>query len=108
MIAANKPAAQSQKASKAKTSAKVTRPKAWPTESLSGKIMMVNAALNLAVVKGPDGIPFDPIATHSTRIASGNQAVKLSDLSSDTNKSVSVKFVPERKGDVARSIQLNG
>lgn len=103
VMAANKPAVATHK-----TSAKHTARSTWPAESLSGRIVMVNPTLNLAVVKGPDGTPFDIIVTPSTRIASGGQTLKLSDLSSDTNKNVSVKFVPERKGNVARSIQLNG
>jgi len=102
-LAANKPATETHK-----TAAKKTARRVWPAETLSGKIVMVNPTLNLAVVKGPDGIPFDMIVTHSTRITSGRQTLKLPDLSLDMNKSVSVKFVPERKGDVARSIQVNG
>ena len=103
MIAANKPAAQSHK-----TPAKETIKTAWAPETLSGKIMMVDPAQHLAVVQGADGVPFDMIVTHSTQITSGDQTLKLPDLSADLNKSVSVKFVPERKGDVARSIQVNG
>jgi len=103
MIAANKPAAQSHK-----TPATETIKTAWAPETLSGKIMMVDPAQHLAVVKGADGVPFDMIVTHSTQITSGDQTLKLPDLSADLNKSVSVKFVPERKGDVARSIQVNG
>ena len=103
MIAANKPAVQSHK-----TPAKETIKTAWAPETLSGKIMMVDPAQHLAVVKGADGVPFDMIVTHSTQITSGDQTLKLPDLSADLNKSVSVKFVPERKGDVARSIQVNG
>jgi len=102
-IAANKPLAKTQR-----TSAKETLRRAWPRETISGKIVIVDPARNLAVVKGPDGVPFDMIVTHATRIKSGDQTLKLSDLSSDTNKSVSVEFVPERRGDIARSIQLNG
>lgn len=104
--AANKPVTPA--AQTHKTSAKEPARVAWPVETLSGQIMMVDPALNVTVVKGPDGVPFDMIVTHATRIKSGDRTLGLSDLSSDTNKNVSVKFVPERKGDVARSIQLNG
>ncbi len=69
---------------------------------------MVDPALHLAIVKDAGGIPFGLNVTRSTRVKSGNQTLKLPDLSSDMNKTVSVKFVPERKGDIARSIQLNG
>jgi hypothetical protein len=29
-------------------------------------------------------------------------------MTGDTNKTVSVKFIPERRGDVARSIEIGG
>ncbi|HTQ53262.1 MAG TPA: hypothetical protein VMI94_02315 [Bryobacteraceae bacterium] len=79
---------------------------AWPAETLSGKIMMVKPAQDLAVVKGPDGVPFDMIVTHRTRIEAGNQKLTLADLQADTSRNVSVRFVPQRRGDVARSIQV--
>ena len=81
---------------------------AWPAENLSGKIAMVNAAEHRVVVMDASGTPFDMIVTPSTRIRSGDQSLKLNDLASRTNKGAIVHFVPERKGDVARSIQLNG
>ncbi|HVN04393.1 MAG TPA: hypothetical protein VMT86_08250 [Bryobacteraceae bacterium] len=98
VLAANKP-------NKPMKSAERT---AWPAETLSGKIVMVKPALKLAVVKGPDGVPFDMIVTHSTLIRANGQKLSLSGLSSDVNKKVSVKFVPEGRGDVARTIHVNG
>jgi hypothetical protein len=47
------------------------------------------------------------VVTPNTRIKSGDQSLSLQDLQNDTNRSVSVHFVPERRGDVARSIQLD-
>jgi hypothetical protein len=32
----------------------------------------------------------------------------LKDLKQEVNKKVSVRLVPERRGDLARSIQING
>lgn len=81
---------------------------AWPPETLSGKIMMVDPAQNLVVVQTSDGTPFDMVVTPRTRIESGDQRVSLSTLSGDTNQSVSVHFIPESRGDVARSISLGG
>ena len=60
------------------------------------------------VVKDSSGVPFDMMVNHGTRIKAGNREVRLGDLSSDVNKKASVRFVPERKGDVAESIQTNG
>jgi len=41
-------------------------------------------------------------------LTSGDHSLKLNDLVSRTDKGATVHFVPERKGDVARSIQVNG
>jgi hypothetical protein len=38
---------------------------------------------------------------------SGDQAITIKDLSRDMNKAASVKFTPERCGDMAKSIQIN-
>ncbi len=81
---------------------------AWPAESLSGKIAMVNTAEHRVVVMDASGTPFDLIVTPSTRIWSGDHSLKLNDLASRTKEGTSVHFVPERKGDVAESIQVTG
>ncbi|HEY9140199.1 MAG TPA: hypothetical protein VIN93_04870 [Bryobacteraceae bacterium] len=70
--------------------------------------MNVDAAQRLLIVKGPDGTPFDMVITARTRIESGSHMLKLNDLQADSNKTVSVRFVPERAGDVAQSIRLAG
>lgn len=80
----------------------------WPRETVAGKIMMVDPDQKLLIVRTPDGVPFDMVVTARTRIRSGNQALTLNDLSQDVNKSISVTFRPEGRGDVARSIQING
>ena len=69
---------------------------------------MVDPAQHLVVVQDSSGIPFDMVVTGSTQIRSGNQKLTFGDLTSDINKNVSLHFIPERRGDVARSIQLNG
>ena len=63
----------------------------WPPETLSGKITMVDAAAKLMVVEGPGGVSFDMVVTPKTRIESGNQSLKLQDLTQRTNQSVSVQ-----------------
>lgn len=91
-----------------KSSTDKAKEQAWPAESLTGTIQSVDPAQHLVVVKDANGVPFDMVVGSSTRIESGDQKVKLGDLSSDVNKSVSVRFVPEARGDVARDIQLQG
>ena len=88
--------------------AQKTEKTSWPAETLSGSIMMVNPADNLVVVKGPDGVPFDMIVTPRTRITSGQESVGLKNLAKFQNQNASVKFIPERRGDVAESIHIGG
>jgi hypothetical protein len=83
-------------------------PRGWPPETLSGKISMVDPGEKLVVVQTPDGVSFDMVVTGTTRIKSGDRTVPLNDLQQDVNKTVSVRFTPERRGDVARSIEIGG
>jgi hypothetical protein len=107
MTAADKPVTKPHKAEVHKTAAKVAT-RHWRPETLSGKIAMVDPAKKTVVVEGADGVPFDMIVTRATRIESGSQTLKLSDLASKSNQNASVHFVPERRGDVAQSIQITG
>jgi hypothetical protein len=104
LTAANKPTA---KAAKEMTSAAGVR-SAWPPETLSGKIAMVDPDRKLVVIEAPDGVTFDMVVTTKTRIKSGDQTITIKDLTRDMNKTVSVKFTPERRGDVAKAIQITG
>ena len=81
---------------------------AWPPETLSGKITMVEPGQKLVVVQDSNGVPFDMVVTPKTRIRSGNQAITLKELTEYQNKDVSIQFVPERRGDVAESIRISG
>ncbi len=80
----------------------------WPPETLSGKITMVEPNQKLLVVQSQDGVPFDMVVSPGTRIKNGNRTLSLNDLSQDVNQNVSIRFVPERRGDVARTIQIGG
>jgi hypothetical protein len=80
----------------------------WPAETLSGTVTMVDPATKTVVIRTSGGVPFDMVVTRNTRIESGDRAITLQDLQQDMNKGVSVRFVPERRGDVARTIRLNG
>ena len=81
---------------------------AWPPETLSGKIANVDPERKLVMVKSPDGTFYDMVVTAKTRIKSGDRAVTLEDLTQDMNRSVSVKYTPERRGDMANSIRIGG
>ncbi len=70
--------------------------------------MSVDPQKRIVVVKDSSGVPFDMVVNRSTRIKAGDRELRLGDLSSDVNKKASVRFVPERHGDVAESIQMNG
>jgi hypothetical protein len=76
----------------------------WPAENVAGSIDMVDPSQKLLIVKG-DSTIFDFVVTSHTRIMEGNKRVTLAQLSSKNQ--VKVHFVPERKGDVAASIELS-
>ncbi len=103
LLASTLPAAET-----SKTAAKHSPvPQVWPAETLTGTIMTVNPSADRVVVKS-GGVPFDFDITSHTRIQANNGKATLKDLQTDLNKGVSVKFVPEAKGDIAQSIQING
>jgi hypothetical protein len=78
----------------------------WQTQTLSGKIAKVDSGKNVVIVKDSSGTPFDLVVTPSTRIKSGTERLKLSDLSAKMNDKVSVRYTPERKGDIAKLIDI--
>jgi hypothetical protein len=99
-------AAASQKNTPQKKVAKTDVVSRWPAENVSGSIDMVAPSQKLLIVKGGSTI-FDFVVTRHTRIMDGNKRVTLAQLSSKDDGQVRVHFVPERKGDVAASIEVN-
>jgi hypothetical protein len=77
----------------------------WAAQDLKGSISMVDPKMNLLVVRDSSGVPFDIKVAPSTRIDAGAKREELSQLA--PNQSVSVHFVPEGRGDIARTIQVN-
>ena len=69
---------------------------------------MVKPDQQLMVVQAAGGVPFDVVVMPETRIEAGSQTIRLKDLVQDQNRQVSVKFVPERRGDVAEWIRVSG
>lgn len=80
---------------------------AWPPETLNGTIGMVEAGQHILVIDN-DNVPFDMVVTPHTRILYNNRPVTLSDLQHVQSKSVTVRFTPEGRGDIARSIRIEG
>ena len=105
------PAVAGDKAASASNQAKATTESsmrnAWPAENLSGKISAVEPGHRL-VVTDADGVPFSMVITAKTRIKAGGQNITFGDLAQYQNKDVSIRFVPERRGDVAESIHIGG
>lgn len=77
-----------------------------PAETLSGTIMMVEVQKKLLIVKASSGVPYNFVVTPATRITAGKERLKLADLSARTDKAVTVRFVPTRQGNLARSVEL--
>ncbi len=104
-FAAQKPAPTNAKpAAKAQKMAQ----RAWAPQTLKGKIVSVDPARKLVIVKDEAGVPFDMRVTASTRIRANGQKLKLDGLKADAGKPVSVRYIPEGRGDMAQSIQLAG
>ncbi len=85
-----------------------TAQKAWAPETLTGHIMMVKPAENLLVVTGPQGVPFDLTVTPSTKIVVNGHRENLGQLHADMNHSVTVRYRPETRGDIAHDINVQG
>lgn len=77
----------------------------WAAQNLTGTISMVDPKMELVVVRDSSGVPFDLKVARSTRIDSGAKQVELSQLA--PKEKVSVHYVPEPRGDIARTIQVN-
>ena len=96
-------------AAKPETPAAAEKPKAAAVKSqtLSGTLQSMSADKKLVVVTGASGIPFNFKATGATKIKVGGTKAKLADLANATGKSVSVKFLAEKKaGNIAQSIEV--
>ena len=78
----------------------------WPAETISGRIIAVDPAQKVMVVKTSAGIPYDMIVTPATRIQSGDRILKVPDLAGSTSKPVVVKFTPERRGNMATLVSV--
>lgn len=76
----------------------------WPAENLKGTVSMVDPNMDLIVVRDSSGVPFDFKIAQTTRIDAGQQREHLSQLA--PQQSVTVRFVPESKGDIARTIEV--
>lgn len=80
---------------------------AWPPETLEGKVVMVDPARHLMIVKGQDGVPFDMKWTRATALRSGGERLAPASIDSAKDKDVTVRYRPERSGDVATSVQIS-
>jgi ABC-type amino acid transport substrate-binding protein len=92
----------------AKKKAAAEKPKAElaKAETISGTLRMVAADKKIVVLTDSAGTPFDFKVTGVTRIKVAGKKAKLDELASQTNKAASVKFLPTRSGNVARSIEI--
>ena len=75
--------------------------------TVSGTLSMVDSDKNFVSVKDSNGTSFGFKVSHSTKVTVGGQKAKLADLSSNTNKQATVKYMARRDGDVAQSIEVS-
>ena len=98
------PAVTAKAATTTKTVARHAIPTRWQAQQLKGTISMVDPQQDLLVVRDPSGTPFDLQVHRSTHILQGRSSVKLSQLSK--NESVSIRYIPEARGDIAQRIEV--
>ena len=108
MVAIPLTAADKSAADKGNSMAPAAKHTMRKAETLTGKIIEVDAAKKLVVVETTGAVAFDMVVTAKTRIRSGERSLALKDLGRDVNKTVSITFTPEHRGDVAKSIQVTG
>lgn len=77
-----------------------------PRETISGTITLVVPEKKLLVVTTAKGVPLNFVVSPATRIRAGQQKLKLEDLAGRLNQKVSVTFVPTRRGNLARSVEV--
>jgi hypothetical protein len=91
------------------TAEKAAAPEALgPRETVSGTISMVVPEKKLLVVTTAKGVPLNFVVGPETRIRAGEQRLKLTDLPGRVNQKVSVTFVPTRRGNLARTVEVSG
>jgi len=74
-------------------------------ETLSGTIANVDLKHKLLVVRSST-VTYNFVVGPSTRILAGQRRIKLAELATEANKPASVRFVPTRHGNLARSIDI--
>jgi hypothetical protein len=77
-----------------------------PPETLIGTITMVEPSKNLIVVRDKNGTLFNFVTRRSTRIVADDRRLTVTDLSASLEKTVSIRFVPARRGNLAQLIEL--
>lgn len=76
----------------------------WASQNLNGTVSMVDPKMDLVVVRDSSGVPFDITVSRNTRIDQGTTREQLAQLT--PKESVSVHYVPEARGDIARTIDI--
>ncbi len=79
-----------------------------PQDTISGTISLVVPDKKLLVVTTAKGAPLNFVVGPGTRIKAGEQRLKLTDLTGRVNQKVSVTFVPTRRGNLARTVEVSG
>ncbi len=77
-----------------------------PAQSLTGTIAMVDASKRFLIVKGASEVTCSFLLTASTRIMAGKERLKATDLPSRVGCKVTVRFVPTRTGNIARTLEI--
>jgi len=75
-------------------------------ETITGTVSMVVPDKGTIVVNSASGVPYNFKVNRATRIKIAGQKAKLADLQGQTGKAATVKFLPLRTGNLARSVDV--
>lgn len=101
--AASKAAAESM----TKSHAKKTRLALASAEDLSGTISRVDPTDKEVTVVGSNGVPYDFKITNRTLVELANNKIGMNELASESQKQVTVHFVPRTDGNLAENIKIS-
>jgi len=107
MVSISLALAQEAKTKEAPAAAEKPKEAMVKAETLAGTLQTVLVDKKLIVVASSNGVPYNFVVSGATRIKVGGTKAKLADLAGATGKSVSVKFVPEKRaGNIAQSVEV--
>lgn len=78
------------------------------SEELSGTIGYVSPSAKELTLMGANGIPYDFDLTAMSRIEQSGSKIARSELTDQSHKQATIKFVPTKRGNLAERVEITG